>query len=127
MGPGTERVAKFVHWHQGNRADRRKHLRGLCSRCRLRSLFIEIIQRTGIGCQQRRRSPEPANLVGRFEPSRPVDNGNGYVGLSSPTYGTLTVFRQNSLTYDGVLDYDPMGASYAFSPIGWQGITLRRG
>ena len=25
-------------------------------------------------------------------------NGNGYVGFSSPTYGTLTVFRQNALT-----------------------------
>ena len=54
-------------------------------------------------------------------------NGNGYVGLSSPTYGTLTVFRQNALTYDGVLEYDPMGASYAFSPIGWQGITCGGG
>lgn len=54
-------------------------------------------------------------------------NGNGYVGVSSPTYGTLTVFRQNSLTYDGVLEYDPMGASYAFSPIGWQGITCGGG
>ncbi|MBV8239437.1 MAG: porin, partial [Hyphomicrobiales bacterium] len=32
-------------------------------------------------------------------------NGNGYVGVSSPSFGTLTVFRQNSLTYDGVLDY----------------------
>ena len=30
-------------------------------------------------------------------------NGVGYVGVSSPTYGTLTVFRQNSLTLDGVL------------------------
>ncbi len=54
-------------------------------------------------------------------------NGNGYVGVSSPTYGTLTVFRQNSLTYDGVLEYDPMGAGYAFSPIGWQGITCGGG
>src|SRR5437879_5736268 len=27
-------------------------------------------------------------------------NGQGYVGLSSPTYGTLTVFRQNSATLD---------------------------
>src|SRR5262249_35378430 len=55
------------------------------------------------------------------------DNGNGYVGVSSPSYGTLTVFRQNSLTYDGVLEYDPMGASYAFSPIGWQGLTCGGG
>jgi hypothetical protein len=49
-------------------------------------------------------------------------NSVGYLGVSSP-YGTLTVFRQNSLTLDGVFAYDPMGASYAFSPIGWQGIT----
>jgi predicted porin len=54
-------------------------------------------------------------------------NGQGYVGLSSPTYGTLTVFRQNSLTYDGVLNYDPLGGSYAFSVIGFQGITCGGG
>lgn len=50
-------------------------------------------------------------------------NALGYVGVSSATYGTLTFFRQNSLTLDGVLAYDPMGGSYAFSPIGWQGTT----
>jgi predicted porin len=49
-------------------------------------------------------------------------NSVGYMGVSSP-YGTLTVFRQNSLTLDAVFAYDPMSASYAFSPIGWQGIT----
>src|ERR1700681_2815530 len=49
-------------------------------------------------------------------------NSVGYFGVSSP-YGTLTVFRQNSLTLDAVFAYDPMSASYAFSPIGWQGIT----
>ena len=54
-------------------------------------------------------------------------NGNGYVGFSSKSFGTLTVFRQNALTYDGVLEYDPMGASYAFSPIGWQGLTCGGG
>jgi predicted porin len=46
-----------------------------------------------------------------------------YVGVSSPTYGTLTVFRQNALTMDAVFAYDPMGASYAFSPLGFQGTT----
>jgi Bacterial regulatory helix-turn-helix protein, lysR family len=50
-------------------------------------------------------------------------NSVGYVGVSSPTYGILTVFRQNSLTFDGVVAYDPMGGSYAFSPIGYQGTT----
>jgi predicted porin len=54
-------------------------------------------------------------------------NGQGYVGINSPTYGTLTVFRQNSLTLDAVFDYDPFGASYAFSPIGFQGITCGGG
>jgi predicted porin len=54
-------------------------------------------------------------------------NGQGYVGVSSPTYGTLTVFRQNALTLDAVFDYDPFGASYAFSPIGFQGITCGGG
>jgi predicted porin len=48
-------------------------------------------------------------------------NSLGFVGLSSDTYGTLTVLRQNALTLDGVLAYDPMGASYAFSPLGFQG------
>ena len=54
-------------------------------------------------------------------------NGQGYVGISSPTYGTLTALRQNVLTYDGVLAYDPLGGSYAFSPIGFQGITCGGG
>jgi len=54
-------------------------------------------------------------------------NGQGYVGVSSPTYGTLTIFRQNSLTLDAVFDYDPFSASYAFSPIGFQGITAGGG
>ena len=54
-------------------------------------------------------------------------NGVGFAGLSSPTYGTLTFGRQNSLTLDGVLAYDPMGASYAFSPIGYSGLTAGAG
>lgn len=50
-------------------------------------------------------------------------NSAGYIGLSSPVYGTLTVFRQTALTMDAVAAYDPMGGSYAFSPIGYQGYT----
>ena len=42
-------------------------------------------------------------------------NAVGYAGFSSPTYGTLTLGRQNSLELDGVNAYDPMGTSYAFS------------
>jgi predicted porin len=50
-------------------------------------------------------------------------NSVGYAGLSSDTYGTLTVFRQNALTTDGVNAYDPMSGSYAFSPIGFSGVV----
>jgi predicted porin len=53
-------------------------------------------------------------------------NGVGYAGLSS-TYGTLTFGRQNSLELDGVNAYDPMGGSYAFSVIGWQGTAVGGG
>jgi rubredoxin len=49
-------------------------------------------------------------------------NSVGYLGVSSP-FGTLTVFQQNSLTLDGVVAYDPMGGSNAFSAIGYQGTT----
>ena len=51
----------------------------------------------------------------------------GYAGFSSPTYGTLTFGRQNSLELDGVNAYDPMGGSYAFSVIGWQGTAVGGG
>jgi predicted porin len=51
-------------------------------------------------------------------------NGVGYAGVSSTTFGTLTAGRVNSLTLDGVIAYDPMGASYAFSPIGYSGLTV---
>jgi predicted porin len=50
-------------------------------------------------------------------------NGALYAGISSTTFGTVTVGRQNSLTLDGVNAYDPMGGSYAFSVIGFSGTT----
>ena len=72
----------------------------------------------------------PQNVATAFSDSSRAGqwyNGQGFVGVSSPTYGTLTVFRQNSLTLDAVFDYDPLGASYGFSPIGFQGITCGGG
>ena len=50
-----------------------------------------------------------------------------YAGLSSPTYGTLTFGRQNSLTLDEVLEYDPLEGSNAFFVIGYQGATAGGG
>jgi predicted porin len=49
------------------------------------------------------------------------DNSVGYIGASNAIYGTLTVGRVTSLTLDGVIAYDPMGGSYAFSPLGYSG------
>jgi predicted porin len=50
-------------------------------------------------------------------------NGLGFFGLANDTYGTLTFFRQNSLTNDAIAAYDPMGGAYAFSPIGFSGVV----
>ena len=46
-------------------------------------------------------------------------NSLGFVGVRSESLGTLTFFRQNALTLDGVVAYDPMGGSYAFSALGF--------
>ena len=47
------------------------------------------------------------------------DNTRGYLGVSHPTFGTLTVGRQYALSTDLIGAYDPMGGSYAFSMIGF--------
>jgi predicted porin len=52
-----------------------------------------------------------------------IDNSQAYGGFSSPTFGTLTFGRQNSLTLDAVIAYDPLSASNAFSLIGFAGMT----
>jgi predicted porin len=48
-------------------------------------------------------------------------NTNQFVGVSQPFWGTLTFGRQNTLDLDGINAYDPMGGSYAFSPLGYSG------
>ncbi|HEX4209986.1 MAG TPA: porin [Candidatus Binataceae bacterium] len=48
-------------------------------------------------------------------------NGQAYVGVQSPLWGTLTVGRNNGLPLDQILAYDAMGGAYAFSPIGFSG------
>ena len=52
-----------------------------------------------------------------------IFNSQAYAGVSNSTFGTLVAGRVNSLTLDGVNTYDPMGGSYAFSPIGLSGTT----
>ncbi|HEX9139510.1 MAG TPA: porin [Steroidobacteraceae bacterium] len=50
-----------------------------------------------------------------------------YAGFSSPTIGTLTFGRQNTILADGIAKYDPQGASQAFSVIGFSGTTAGGG
>jgi len=50
-----------------------------------------------------------------------------YAGVSSGTYGTLTFGRQNVLENDGIVAYDPFGAAYGFSLIGFSGKTAGAG
>jgi predicted porin len=49
------------------------------------------------------------------------DNSQRFIGISNPAYGTLTVGRVNTLSLDAINSYDPMGGSYAFSPLGYSG------
>ena len=48
-----------------------------------------------------------------------VFNGPSFAGVSSKTFGTLTVGRQQSLQLDQTGSYDPQGGSYAFGLLGW--------
>jgi predicted porin len=50
-----------------------------------------------------------------------------YAGFSSPTFGTVTFGRQNTLLADGIAKYDPNYASQAFSLIGLSGTTAGGG
>ena len=43
------------------------------------------------------------------------------VGLTSSNWGSVTFGRNNSLGYDALIAYDPMGGSYVFSPFGYSG------
>jgi predicted porin len=50
-----------------------------------------------------------------------IFNSAAYAGVKSKNYGALTFGRQNGLLADKVYEYDPNGASYAFSAVGGVG------
>jgi predicted porin len=56
-----------------------------------------------------------------------IFNGQAYVGVQSAKFGTLTYGRNNTLLLDDINAYDPQGGSYAFSVIGFSGVTAGAG
>jgi len=54
-------------------------------------------------------------------------NGQAWGGFSSKTWGTLSIGRHVTLFGDNTSKYDPMNGSYAFSIIGYSGLTAGMG
>jgi predicted porin len=54
-------------------------------------------------------------------------NGLAYFGISSPTYGTLTIGRQNSLSSDLIINYDATSGSNAWSVLTYRGLSAGGG
>jgi predicted porin len=61
------------------------------------------------------------NAFGDSSKAGQLFNNAAYFGISSPTYGTVTIGRQNSLSSDLITNYDPLSGSNAFSVISFQG------
>ncbi len=82
---------------------------------------LELANGPGSQSQNTNRPLNLQNTNGDSSRAGQWDNSVAYGGISHDTYGTLTFGRQNTYTLEGVNAYDPMGGSYAFSPIGWSG------
>ena len=67
-----------------------------------------------------------ADQTSNFDSSRAGewDNSQGYFGVSSRNYGTLTFGRTNALSHSLLTAYDPV-ASVAFSQLGFSGGVFR--
>jgi predicted porin len=87
--------------------------------------------RTGFDPYSLERANGPKSLVQNNATAIDYQSANGdssragqlfntvaYLGISHPTFGALTVGRQDSLILDGLGDYDAMRAAPAFSVIG---------
>src|SRR5580692_2833605 len=61
------------------------------------------------------------NSFGDSSKAGQMFNNAAYFGVSSPTYGTLTIGRQSALTSDLIVNYDALSGSNAFSLITFQG------
>jgi predicted porin len=93
---------------------------------------------TGINPQSGQLANMPGTMVSnqglpRSAYSFSGDGGRGgqafndqlYAGLSSKTFGELTFGRHRPFSGDMVVGYDPTGAAYSFSPIGYNGLFVQ--
>jgi len=64
-----------------------------------------------------------ANAYGDSSKAGQMFNNAAYFGISSPTYGTLTMGRQSALSSDLVVNYDALSGSNAWSLITFEGAT----
>jgi predicted porin len=78
--------------------------------------FASIAQNNGLVAAQQ-------NAFGDSSRNGQMFNDQAWFGLSSPIWGTVTLGRQYALTSDGVINYDPLGSSGAFSLVGFAGAT----
>jgi predicted porin len=56
-----------------------------------------------------------------------IFNGQAWAGFSNKELGNLTIGRHVTLLGDNIVKYDPMNGSYAFSVIGYSGLTAGGG
>jgi predicted porin len=75
-----------------------------------------VQQNNGLGLAQQ-------NAFGDSSKAGQMFNGAAYAGISSPIYGTLTYGRQNALSSDLIVNYDPLSGSNAWSVITFQGAS----
>ena len=54
-------------------------------------------------------------------------NGVAYAGLNSKEFGTVTAGRNTTFVLDDINKFDPMNSSFAFSLIGFSGVTAGGG
>ena len=79
-----------------------------------------LINNNGVP-QAQQKSASDSPRAGQFF------NGVAYAGLSSKDFGTLTAGRNTTFVLDAVNKYDPMNAAFAFSLIGFSGVTAGGG
>jgi len=79
-----------------------------------------LINNNGIGLTERKSAGDGSRAGQLF-------NGQAWGGFSSKTWGTLSIGRHVTLFGDNTSKYDPMNGSYAFSIIGYSGLTAGMG